>query len=186
MYSVMSLYEEFVEKEKLLEYLPTYSLNQDAVEIFFSKTRSLNGYNDNPSTQQFQSAYRKLLVHSTVCTSKHANNYNFDIPSEPFSNILFITSRRVNEPVGDEDEPIPEELNRVHEKLAEIEEIEKCSFVDAGLSELTVAHISNIIETRISRPDRMYCEGCENVFNENDKIQRAFTSLKFKNARIAR
>lgn len=183
MYSVMSIYKEYVEDKKLLTCLPTYPLNQDAVEIFFSKARSLNGQNDNPSSQQFQSAYRKLLVHSTVCTSKHANNYNFDTISEPFSNILFITSRRVNiiDPAADENEPLPEELEDVHKKLAEIEEIEKSSVVDTGLSELTITHISSIIENRISRPDRMYCDGCRNVFNENNKVQRAFTNLKFKN-----
>lgn len=49
------------------------------------------------------------------------------------------------------------------------------------MSELTIAHISSIIENRINRPDRMYCDGCRNVFNENNKIHRAFTNLKFKN-----
>lgn len=83
MYSVMSLYTEYVEEKKLLKSIPTYSLSQDPLEIFFGKTRSLNGYNDNPSCQQFQSAYRKLLVHSTVCTSKSANCYNFDVAAEP-------------------------------------------------------------------------------------------------------
>lgn len=183
MYSVKSIYKEYVEEKKILTYLPTYPLNQEAVEIFFSKVRSLNGQNDNPSSQQFRSAYRKLLVHSTVCTSKNANNYNFDITSEPFSNILFMTSRRVNiiDPEADKNEPLPEELDDVHMKLAEIEEIEKSSVVDTGLCELTIAHISSIIENRISRPDRMYCQGCKNVFNENNKIQRSFTSLKFRN-----
>lgn len=131
MFSVKSMYEEYVEERKILTCLPTYPLNQDAVEIFFSKARSLNGQNDNPSSQQFQSAYRKLLVHSTVCTSKLANNYNFDIASEPFSNILFVTSRRVNiiDPAADENEPLPEELEEVHKKLAQIEELEKSSYV---------------------------------------------------------
>lgn len=172
MYSVMSIYKEFIEEKQILKYLPTYQLNQDGVEILFSKVRSLNGYNDNLSMQQFQSAYRKLLVNSTICTSKHANNYNFDVASEPFSNISFITSRRfkIIDPASDEYDPLPEELNAIHDKLAEIERIEDCSYVDAGLSELTITHISNIIENRISRPDRMYCDGCKPVSTETVRL----------------
>lgn len=166
MFSLKAMYKEYVEERKLLACIPTYYLNQDPLEIFFGKCRSLNGYNDNPSCQQFQSAYRKLLVKDSVCTSIHANCYNFDMASKPFSNISFVSSRRVkiNSNSTDEDEPLPEELDVIHAKLADIEALEKCSLVDTGLYELTITHIANEIQTRISRPDRMYCEFCKNVF----------------------
>lgn len=46
MNSLKMMYVELIEQFKLLEFIPTYYINQDAVEMFFGKIRSLGGFND--------------------------------------------------------------------------------------------------------------------------------------------
>lgn len=46
-------------------------MSQDHVETFFSLIRRMNGFNNNPTTVQFQSAYEKLL----------SNNINVTVPA---------------------------------------------------------------------------------------------------------
>lgn len=44
--------------ESPLEYLLTYKLSQNYLELFFSSIRSRGGYNNNPTTEQFQFAFK--------------------------------------------------------------------------------------------------------------------------------
>jgi len=41
-----------------------YKISQDHLEIFFGSVRSLGEHNNNPTSRQFQSAYKKLVVHT--------------------------------------------------------------------------------------------------------------------------
>lgn len=96
--------------------------------------------------------------------------------SKAFSNILFVTSRRARINKNDEDDMydiIPEELDDLHEKITEIEEKENSVLVDPNLKDISIAHIANVIETRFIEPHRIKCEPCKNVFNENQKINKA-------------
>lgn len=56
-----------------MSYLLTYKLSQDHLETFFSAIRSRCGYNDNPTCYQFQTAYKRLLVHNQIRSSMYAN-----------------------------------------------------------------------------------------------------------------
>lgn len=171
MYSLMQIYEEYVEEKGLLTSIPTYHLSQDPLEIFFGKIRTFGAANTNPSCQQFQSAYRKLLVYGTVCTSKKGNVYNYEIVSQPFSTITYVTSRRATlQPTIEENEPVPDELEVVLEKLSEIEQQATCSIIDRQIMDISLAYSAKIIENRISRPERMYCDACSDVFNREDKL----------------
>ena len=55
--------------------LSTYKLSQDYIETFFSALRS-KGFNNNPNAQQFESAYKRLLVRHEIYfqTRKLFNN----------------------------------------------------------------------------------------------------------------
>lgn len=48
-------------KEKGLEYLLTYKLNQDHLETFFSAIQSRGGFNNNPSAKDFESQLQKII-----------------------------------------------------------------------------------------------------------------------------
>lgn len=184
-YSLMHMYNVYVEEKNMIECIPTYSLNQDAVEIFFGKCRSLNGYNDNPTFQQFKSAYRKILLHSTVFTSKEGNCINFDTISEPFSNVLFVSSNnRSLQTTNDNEiqEAIPEELDELHEQLQRIEAMQQNNLIDPFWADPTLIHIASTIETRIKMAD-VYCPECILAFEDNEKAGTSSIVSKYQPCR---
>jgi len=60
-------------KTNQLEFLLTYKISQDHLEMFFSAIRSCGGFCDNPTASQFEAAYKRLLIHNEIVTSSQAN-----------------------------------------------------------------------------------------------------------------
>lgn len=72
MVNFKGLFMDLVLTDRLTE-LITHRFSQDHIETLFGCIRSMNGYNDNPTAQQFEAAYRKLLIHNDVVCSKKSN-----------------------------------------------------------------------------------------------------------------
>lgn len=176
MRSLALLYSEYVESLCLMTSITTYSFSQDHLEIMFGICRSLNGFNDNPTVQQFTAAYRKILVQNTVFSSREGNCCPLRIVSKPISNVLEISSRR---PVisGNQEEQVPNfvEIEKLHRTLCEVEALEKSGLTE-NLNNYTTAYIARIIENKII--NNMYCQECSNIFSENPKVQNSFESSK--------
>ena len=65
--SVQGIFLDWVEKESSpLNYLLTYKLSQDHLEIFFNAVRSAGMFNNNPNCQQFTATYKRLLLQSSI------------------------------------------------------------------------------------------------------------------------
>ena len=65
--STKEIFHDYVEKETApLKYLLTYKLSQDHIELFFGAIRSAGGFNNNPTALQFTSAYKRLLLRSSI------------------------------------------------------------------------------------------------------------------------
>ncbi|KYN22412.1 THAP domain-containing protein 9, partial [Trachymyrmex cornetzi] len=75
-------------KEKGLTYLLTYKLNQDHLETFFGALRSRGGFNDNPSSKQFETSYKRLLVRHEIEASDKGNCLINDVQ------ILYVSSEK--------------------------------------------------------------------------------------------
>lgn len=71
-YNVKRIFDECMQTGKL-EHITTYSLGQDPLKSFFGRIRSKCGSNDNPSVEQFKSAYQKTLVNKEITSSAFAN-----------------------------------------------------------------------------------------------------------------
>jgi len=56
-----------------MKYLLSYKVLQDHIENFFSAIRAKGGFNDNPTCQQFESSYKRLLVHAEIAASSKSN-----------------------------------------------------------------------------------------------------------------
>lgn len=57
---IFEIYEKVIKAEgSTLKFLPVYKCNQDHLELFFGSVRSHGGSNNNPTTRQFTSAYKK-------------------------------------------------------------------------------------------------------------------------------
>jgi hypothetical protein len=63
--SVIGLFDEFV-RTGSLQYLATYRLSQDHIELMFNVVRSRGRWNNNPTAGQFRSAYRPLLMKNDI------------------------------------------------------------------------------------------------------------------------
>lgn len=176
MKALMLIYQEFIEG-KIMSSIPVYYLNQDGLEMFFGKCRAHLGFNDNPTAQQFCGTLRKLTALDSITCSKYSNCSYIDIPSQPFANILYVSSRSSNAERAASEEISSAELATLHCKLSEMEILENSSICDT-YSDYTIIYICNQIEQRIGREDRMYCSYCQNVFQDKQKVNKAYLSSK--------
>lgn len=78
--SITELYETYIKTNNpKLNFLSTYKLSQDHLEIFFSAIRSRGGHNNNPTAKQFENSYKRLLVHVEVKGADTGNAVALDM-----------------------------------------------------------------------------------------------------------
>ena len=59
------MYETYV-KTGMLNYLLTYKMSQDHLELLFMGIRSSYGFNNNPDVEQFQATFKKLIMGAAI------------------------------------------------------------------------------------------------------------------------
>ena len=65
--SARNIFDDLVGRQDApMRYLLTYKLNQDHIELFFSAVRARGGFNNNPTSMQFQAAYKRLLMRHSI------------------------------------------------------------------------------------------------------------------------
>lgn len=72
MVSVQGLFDDLV-KTDLLQFLLTYKLSQDHLEMFFAAIRQRGGFSNNPTAWQFENDFKRILVHCEISCSDNAN-----------------------------------------------------------------------------------------------------------------
>lgn len=65
--SVYNLFNDTV-KTGTMDFILTYKVSQDHLEMLFSVIRSRGGFNNNPFAAQFEATYKKLLIHTVILT----------------------------------------------------------------------------------------------------------------------
>lgn len=73
MCSIEGILDLHVKTQQNINYLLTYKLCQDHLEMFFSIIRCRGGFTNNPTSIQFESAYKKILVHTELSSAETAN-----------------------------------------------------------------------------------------------------------------
>lgn len=64
---IRAVFHKLVEaKDAPLKYLLTYKLSQDHLQLLFVAVRAARGFNNNPTTQQFTAAYKRLLLRNHI------------------------------------------------------------------------------------------------------------------------
>lgn len=175
MKTLMLINEDYI-RGGVMSTIPVYYLGQDRLEMLFGRIRSHLGYNDNPTVQQFSGTLRKLTAFDSLLCSKYSNCNEIDIPNEPFANIMYISSRK-KEREKEQEDISAAELTTLHCKLSEMEIIENSSVLDS-FKDYTTIYICNEIEQRISKEDRVYCNYCKNIFQDNKKVPKSYLSSK--------
>jgi hypothetical protein len=65
--AAVGLTQDLVNAENpVLKYLLTYKMSQDHLQLFFSAVRACGGWNNNPTTRQFQAPYRQLMMKHNI------------------------------------------------------------------------------------------------------------------------
>lgn len=82
--AVLMLAEDLF-NENVVCYLPTFRISQDFIETLFSKIRRMGGHNNNPTTQGFKAALRRLLAKQSISASSSANCIESDSSPGIFS-----------------------------------------------------------------------------------------------------
>jgi len=69
--SLLNLYNRYIDN---LQFIRTYRLSQDHIELFFGTIRSDGGHNNNPTAKQFRVAYRKIVIRTNDVQSFNTGN----------------------------------------------------------------------------------------------------------------
>lgn len=161
-------------KKKQYDYLLSYKLNQDHLETFFSAVRSRGGYNDNPNSFQFQSAYRALLIHNEVRNTSENSNINLTADDLGILTVSSSCKRpcTILDKLISETEVMLEDSNPDDPEPATMEEEEPV------LSEFnlnTVPHIAGFVSRKVSKSlshpqNKKKCIFCANaVIGDREK-----------------
>lgn len=167
--SLKVLYAKYIDSDNaILDYLCTYKMSQDHIELFFSAVRSKGGFNNNPTAAQFQAAYKRLLIHGEL---KNIETGNCSVLDD--LNIL-----TCNKPVT--------KINETRNRLLYIDhmedtDMEGTSIVEVpeghdyiGQSELTqfsreiVTYIAGFVVTKLTK--LIKCDDCQLVLLSEDKF----------------
>lgn len=122
------------------------------------------GCNDNPTVDEFISAFRKIVVCNEIQCSELSNcsdNLKLDILTMSSNNAISETSANEN---CDE-----EQLDRLQKFLENYE--------SNDLLKISTAYIASTIEEEIQKVGRFECRDCYDLFTDNEKITFA-SSLK--------
>lgn len=176
--TILFLYVELVETEKI-DFLSTYKLSQDHIEIFFSAVRAKGGFNNNPTATQFKSAFKRLLVHGEL---KHLTTGN----CMPLSDINILIHNRPEVAIND-----TTDRNRLIENNEEIlqsldNEIVIPNEHDylADPTRLTeyakqvIIYIAGFVVTKLET--QLKCEHCLSTLRSPEKLQNTFLIRKDK------
>lgn len=171
-YTLMQIYVENVEEKNMMVMVPTYSLLQDVIEMFFGRIRSMNGSNNNPNIQQFKGAYRKLLCNIKISAPEHGNCRIFSqlLPNNyTYSNIFTVSSARARITFESIEENYEKQKDHIIEDIIKVNELKVMDPLLNAASNYTISFMASRIEEAILAKN-FECEKCLNVLNENEKV----------------
>jgi len=76
--SMIEMYKFTCVDNNYLKYIPMYKVSQDHLELMFGSKRSHGGYNNNPTTKQFKSAVKKLIINTEIREKSTGNCINLE------------------------------------------------------------------------------------------------------------
>lgn len=176
------IFQKYVIETDSLDEIVTHRFCQDHLESSFGCIRSMGGFNDNPTTQQLEAAYRKLLIHNEVVCSKKSNT--MEIGTE----ILTVSSHR---PAQKREVTL---LN--HLDMAKLEDLgedfrhssDASTYTD-GVTNHSLAFMASVVEKKIlhAKSPRIpiKCPLCINTFIVNELMNDAFIAFKSRKNNMA-
>lgn len=187
--SLMAIYNELIEQHHWMTFFATYRISQDHIEMLFGKIRSMNGNNDNPMAHQFASAYRKILHQCEITHSPYSNvtavaNSTTTLVT---SDILTVPSfRKRRSKLQDdvmlftnraEQHNLEQDVEESHEFL-DWELLEGRDYLTDKTQDFGIVYMANIIESKLTSCDQIYCESCIQLLQNSRKIDDFCTNTE--------
>lgn len=179
--SLKEMYLTYIKGEpQLLKYLLTYKLSQDHLEIFFCAVRSRGGHNNNPTAQQFEAAYKKLLAHIEVKDADSGNATAIDSTS-----ILHCSSSSKKLTVNE----YGDDLLNSETNIATMNKIQDMDFISSPAWHLTiysqdiVKYIAGFVV--ISLEKCVTCSRCIEILSSNRQLSLLQRRKTFENATMS-
>ena len=188
--SIQQIYQRISNYD--MNYLLTYKLSQDHLEMFFGKIRRQGGWNNNPTAMQFRSAFKKLLVHNEVSEAMRGNC----MPLEELK-ILSVTSKKSSKASLASKRFIREIngtslRNNLLDDYEDEEQFELDEEVDINLTtefsmydmyyKNVVSYIAGFVVSKLLK--RLKCQECCSVLEDNEPnvaYKRHFNFISRKN-----
>lgn len=182
--SAIEIYYDYVQSGSLKKF-DNFQFSQDHLETFFSLVRSSLGSNNNPNTEQFKSAYKKLLI----CTPNlSAKGTNCIISA---TNLLTVSSAHTpTKTPAIHQAQLPEEVSSAIERIQS--GMDYNSLINQEMDDYerhTHAYLASIIETNVTKNMKnrslTECMDCLNIFSENNKFNDSFLKKKGQSKHIS-
>lgn len=173
MINFMSLFKDYVLTNKIESgMLITHRFCQDLIETLFGCIRSMGGFNNNPTVQQFEAAFRKLLVHNDIVSPKKSNCIEFG------SKILSVSSQR------NANQPQNQQATTDDDLIVDEFEFDFINQYTDDAHSHSLAFKASMLESKILKAKKtkelVKCETCINAFVENELIEDSFIRFKYK------
>lgn len=181
--SLISIYANIVEEQKLITNIPTYCFQQDPIELFFSRTRARLRENTNPNALQLKGCFRMLQCNIKIEIPGTANCRLFDQDNiltndRYFSNILIVSSRRPKISMQSLEEAYETHRNAILEDVVLLSEIEVSDPLLDACKKYSIIYTAATIEKKI-KTSQFHCTECLNVLFENEKVADFLPSRSF-------
>jgi len=165
--SVYNIFED-TDKPDILDFLLMYKLSQDHIEVFFSAIRARGGFNNNPTAAQFESSYKRLLIHTELMVSSGANCLPLDLTT-----ILTVSSTNKNEDTITNtyiDMLCAEDNSLLEDDLMNDVSVENIYIINV------VEYIAGFIVRKVQRI--MVCDTCLEVLEQKHSNLRTLIAIK--------
>lgn len=189
--SLQNMYERLIAcPDPPLNFLKTYKMSQDHVELFFGRIRSMGGCNNNPTSRQFTAAYKKLLVHNDIqdvlngnsqslasvpiltASSNYLLNINSSTPSAQALNATIAKNR------------VLDNKCEVPSLVDDTDNINDYTYIPtkahlSSCSNSIVAYIAGFVVHKLQKS--LHCEACVDALNSSsDDSMHSLIKLKSK------
>lgn len=147
-----------------------------------------SGFNDNPTAQQFESAYRKLMIHNDVVCSGKSNCI------DPGTKILTVSSaqpstssKNVDQTIELTGDDLLEDDLAVNENSLNEYFLDELQYVD-DIHAHSIAYMASVLEARIIGANRfkkiVKCQECVSAFIENELLDDDFIRFKSRDSSL--
>jgi hypothetical protein len=152
------------------------------LELFFSKVRRLGGCNNNPTCQQFISAYRKLIVHSDLQDVLRGNCMPLESVPILTASSSITKNTQVQTPSAVQ---LNSSLSRTH--LMESDNFENGNIDEDSLPPISVlsscstkivAYIAGFVVFRLQKS--LHCEPCISALSAPNDIPDIYSLIRLK------